>query len=112
MNSYKNSFQLVFLLLAFGLLNFSAHPRIIKGTVYRDGKPATGVHVTAHKTSASYFTSLDGKYELKVSPKTQWIKFTFQDREEKIAIDANSGDILNFGIPVKSADKEAVKPPK
>jgi hypothetical protein len=112
MNSYKNSFQLVFLLLAFGLLNFSAHPRIIKGTVYRDGKPATGVHVTAHKTSASYFTSFDGKYELKVSLKTKWIKFTFHDREEKIAIDANSGDIVNFGVPAKTSGAETVKPAK
>jgi hypothetical protein len=112
MNSYKKSFQLVFLLLAFGLLNFSAHPRIIKGTVYRDGKPAKGAHVTAHKTSASYFTSFDGKYELKISPKTKWIKFTFHDREEKIEIDANSGDIINFGAPAKNGASDAAKPLK
>jgi hypothetical protein len=56
--------------------------------------------------------SFDGKYELKVSLKTKWIKFTFHDREEKIAIDANSGDIVIFGVPAKTSGAETVKPAK
>jgi hypothetical protein len=98
-------FQLVFLLLSFGFLSVTAHTRIIKGTVSRDGKPASGVHVTADKSKDSYYTSFDGKYELKVNLKAKWIRFAFSDKEEKLVIDANSGDTIDFGVPAqKPAD--------
>ena len=95
-------FLLFVLLFSFGFLGISAHPRVIKGTVYRDGKPASGVRVTAHKSSRSYFTSFDGKYELKAHQKTRWIKFKFPDKEEKLDIDENSSDIMDFGEPAKN----------
>ena len=112
MKSHFRPFQLFFLLLTFAFLNVAAHPRIIKGTVYRDGKPASGVQVTAHKARRGYFTSFDGKYELKADMKSKWIKFTFNDKEETIELDANSGDIIDFGSPAKKSDAIAAPPVK
>lgn len=111
MKSHLRPFQLFLLLVTFAFLNVAAHPRIIKGTVYRDGKPASGVQVTAHKAKHGYFTSFDGKYELKADMKSKWIKFTFHDKEEKIDLDANSGDIIDFGSPVKKSDAITTAPP-
>ncbi len=109
MKSFLKYLQLVFLLLSFGFIFISANPRIIKGTVYRDGKPASGVLVTAHKSKHEYFTSFDGKYQLKADLKSKWIKFTFHDKEEKLEIDANSGDIIDFGAAVKKTPEPVVK---
>ena len=97
--------RLFVFLFIFGVLTGSAHPRIIKGTVYRDGKPASGVHVTVHKSTDSYFTSFDGKYELKAAQKSRWIKFTFPDREVKLEITKSGSDIIDFGAPPKERDK-------
>lgn len=110
MKNHRKYFQLVFLLLSIGFLSIAAHPRIIKGTVYRDGKPASGVKVTADKSKHGYFTSFDGKYELKADLKSKWIKFTFRDKEEKLEINANSGDIIDFGAIAKKPVAEPVKP--
>ena len=112
MKSHLRPFKLFFLLLAFGLLSVAAHPRIIKGVVYRDGKPASGVRVTAHKARHGYFTSFDGKYELKADMKSKWIKFTFIDKEETIDLNANSGDIIDFGSPAKKIDPVTAPPVK
>jgi hypothetical protein len=113
MGKKLKSFLLFILLFSFGILGISAHPRLIKGTVYRDGEPASGVLVTAHKSASSYFTSFDGKYELKVSPKTRWIKFKFPDKKEgKINIDTKSSDIIDFGVPAKKALPGTTQPGK
>ena len=106
METYWRPFLLFVLLLALGVLSVSAHPKVIKGTVYRDGKPASGVHVTVDKSKDSYFTSFDGKYELKANLKSKWIKFTFPDKEEKLDVDLNRGDIIDFGAPAKNTVSE------
>jgi hypothetical protein len=112
MKNHLRPFQLSFLLLTFAFLSVAAHPRIIKGIVYRDGKPASGVQVTAHKAKHGYFTSFDGKYELKADMKSKWIKFTFHDKEEKIDLDANSGDIIDFGKPAVKGEAISAPPVK
>lgn len=97
------------LVFSVGVMSAAARSRVVKGTVYRDGKPASGVHVTAHKSSGSYFTSFDGKYEVKIGSKSKWLLFTFPDKkEEKIELKSDS-DILNIGMP---PGKEAVNDAK
>ena len=112
MKSHLRPFKVFFLLLTFGFLSVAAHPRIIKGIVYRDGKPASGVQVTAHKARHGYFTSFDGKYELKADMKSKWIKFTFSDKVETVDLNANSGDIIDFGAPAKKSDAVTAPPVK
>ncbi|MEI7420945.1 MAG: hypothetical protein WCK18_02580 [Prolixibacteraceae bacterium] len=112
MKCHFKPYQLLFLLLTFGFLSIAAHPRIIKGTVYRDGKPASGVQVSAHKAKRDYFTSFDGKYELKADMKSKWIKFTFNDKVEIINLDANSGDVIDFGAPVVKSEVKTESPVK
>lgn len=51
-------------LLVLGFVLSSAAQRVIRGTVYREGKPAAGVTVEAHRGANSAFTDFDGKYEL------------------------------------------------
>lgn len=82
-----------------------AQSRIIKGIVYNaDGKPASGVNVSAHRMSGdSYFTSFDGKYELKIDTKSKYIIFTFPDHEEKFDIEGNTSDVIDFGKKAESA---------
>lgn len=104
METFLRPFQLFVLLFALGILSASAHPKVIKGTVYRNGKPASGIHVTVDKSTDSYFTSFDGKYELKAKLESKWIKFTFPDKEEKLGVDLNRSDIIDFGAPVKGAE--------
>ncbi|MCL3779747.1 hypothetical protein EMN47_05005 [Prolixibacteraceae bacterium JC049] len=70
--------------------------RVIKGTVYLNGEPASGVTVGAHKSSDSYFTSFDGKYEIKVHAKTKYIKFSFLDETKKLSIEGKDGDTFDF----------------
>ena len=102
-NKYK-LFLVVILILIVGVAGVMAQSRIIKGTVYNvDGKPASGVNVSAHRMSGKpYFTSFDGKYELKIDAKSKYIKFNFQDREEKVDIAGNTSDVIDFG---KKADE-------
>lgn len=112
MKYHFRPYQLLFLLLSFGFLSIAAHPRIIKGTVYRNGKPASGVQVSAHKAKRDYFTSFDGKYEIKADMKSKWIKFTFNDKEEIINLDANVSDIIDFGAPVVKGEVNTEPPVK
>ncbi len=107
MRSRFRKLFLGFLLFSVSFLSMAAHPRIIKGTVYREGKPAAGVKVTAHKCKRSYFTSFDGKYELKADMDSKWIKFAFEDKEEKLEINANSGDIIDWGAPAKKGETKS-----
>jgi tetratricopeptide (TPR) repeat protein len=79
--------------------------RVIKGTVYRGGEPAAGVTVEAHRSSGTFMTSFDGKYEIEVSDKSKYIEFTFIDDRRKLDIEGNNSNVINFSfdgeIPVK-----------
>lgn len=81
--------------------------RVIKGTVYREGEPAAGVTVEAHKSSDSYMTSFDGKYEIEVSDKSKYLEFTFIDDRRKLDIETNTSNVIDFSfdgeIPTKGA---------
>jgi hypothetical protein len=77
----------------------AATSRIVKGTVSQNGKPASGVLVTVHKSRASYFTSFDGKYELKVNSKSLWIRFTLAGTAIQKEIEPNGSDYLDVTFP-------------
>ena len=99
---FLRRFQLFALCFTFGILSINASPRVLKGTVYHKGKPASGVLVTVDKSSATYFTSFDGKYELKADTKSQWIKFTFNNQSTKLEIDPNGSDYIDCDLSAKS----------
>lgn len=85
------------LLIAFLLVcSTTFAQRVIKGTVFLNGEPASGITVGAHKSSDSYFTSFDGKYEIKVHAKTKYLKFSFLDETKKLNIEGQDGDTFNF----------------
>ena len=71
--------------------------RVIKGTVYMDGKPAAGITVEAHK-GGSMMTSFDGKYEIEADAKSKWIKFTFIDETKRLEIEGKAGDTFDFAF--------------
>lgn len=79
--------------------------RVVKGTVYRGGEPAAGVTVEAHRSSGTFMTSFDGKYEIEVSDKSKYIEFTFIDDRRKLDIEGNNSNVIDFSfdgeIPVK-----------
>jgi hypothetical protein len=95
------------LCIALGILSSFGNPRILKGTIYKNGKPASGILVSVHKSKATYFTSFDGKYTLKADSKSQWIKLTFNNQETKIAIDPNGSDYLDFEL---NSEKMRIEP--
>ncbi len=92
-----------------GIAGSIAQPRVIKGIVYgSDGKPASGVTVTAHRSNESFFTSFDGAYELKADAKSKYIKFAFHDREEKVDIEGNTSDVIDFGKKTETSVADLV----
>lgn len=81
--------------------------RVITGTVYREGKPAAGVTVEAHR-GGSMMTSFDGKYKVEASEKTKWLRFTFLSESEKMDIEDKAGDEFDFAFDGKlPGDEEA-----
>jgi tetratricopeptide (TPR) repeat protein len=74
--------------------------RVIKGTVYREGKPAAGVTVEAHR-GGTMMTSFDGKYEVEASDKTKWLRFTFINESERLDISDKPGDVFDFAFDGK-----------
>ena len=108
MKASSNKMMMLLLMLTMGIAGAMAQPRVIKGTVYRDGKPASGVTVTAHKGSASFFTSFDGKYEINADLKSKWINFAFPDKEERVNIEGNSSEVIDFGKAAESTGPVAV----
>ena len=74
----KAIFRITFLIAAFTVITVSGvfAQRVIKGTVYREGKPAAGITVEAHR-GGTMMTSFDGKYEVEASSNSKWIKFTY-----------------------------------
>jgi len=85
--------------------------RVIKGTVYREGKVAAGVTVEAQKTSETFMTSFDGKYELTVPEKCKYLTFKFIDESKKLDISTNTSDVIDFSfdgvIPANSEENDS-----
>jgi tetratricopeptide (TPR) repeat protein len=75
---------------------FALGQRVIKGTVYLEGKPAAGITVEAQRGTTKAFTSFDGKYEVKADSRTSWLRFTYVDQTKRYDIPANSGDEIDF----------------
>ncbi len=100
---------LLFALIITAAATISVAQRVIKGTVYMDGKLAAGITVEAHK-GGSMMTSFDGLYEIEADAKTKWIKFTFIDEAKKLEIADKSGDVFNFAFTgeIPSGDAEVV----
>ncbi|MDD2381941.1 MAG: hypothetical protein PHV35_09620, partial [Mariniphaga sp.] len=71
--------------------------RVVTGTVYREGKPAAGVTVEAHR-GGSMMTSFDGKYEVEADVKTKWLRFTFLDESSRLDISDKPGDSFDFAF--------------
>ncbi len=92
----------LFALIVIATINSAMAQKTIKGTVYMDGEPASGVTVEAHKGS-SMFTSFDGKYEVTVDSKSKNIKFTLMATGEskKIDLDENSPTEIDFAFTGK-----------
>ncbi len=74
--------------------------RVIKGTVYREGKPAAGVTVEAHR-GGSMMTSFDGKYKVEAHEKTRWLRFTFINESGRLDISNKTGDVFEFAFDGK-----------
>lgn len=83
--------------------------RVITGTVYRDGEPAAGITVEAHR-GGSMLTSFDGKYKVEADDKTKWIKFTFIDESKRLDISDKQGNNFDFAfsgkLPSEGGDEE------
>ncbi len=83
----------LFALIVLAAVNNIMAQRIIKGTVYMDGKPAPGVTVEAQRGS-SMMTSFDGKYEVTADPKSKYLSFTFINDTKKFnLVDASVNEI-------------------
>ena len=92
------SFSALVLFLMLFNSECSCKPRVIKGTVFtKEGKKASGVIVTAHRSKAKYYTSFDGTYEITASVKSKWLNFKFPDKNERLNIEDIKRDVINFG---------------
>lgn len=108
MKATARTISVVLLLLMISSLTFAQ--RVITGTVYNNGEPAGGILVEAHKSSDSFYTSFDGKYQIEVSEKTKWIRFTFLDESKKLDIEGNTSEVINFswdGAEIPEGSDEA-----
>jgi tetratricopeptide (TPR) repeat protein len=102
-----------FTLIVAGLTIYSAvAQRVITGTVYREGKLAAGVTVEGQKSTGTFMTSFDGKYEITVPEKCKYIKFTFIDDARKLDISENTSNVIDFSfdgeIPVMEETEKGV----
>lgn len=97
----------LFLISIIGVNGSMAGTKVIKGIVYTtEGKPASGVLVTADHSKDKFYTSFDGAYVIKINSKTTYLKFKFSDREEKVDLVGNTNNVVNVGkkaiLPVTS----------
>ncbi|MDP2335017.1 MAG: hypothetical protein Q8N05_00930 [Bacteroidota bacterium] len=103
----------IFLILAVSLMvSYAAiAQRIIKGTVYREGKLASGVTVDGQKAKTAVFTGFDGLYEIDVPENCKFIKFTYIDDTRKLDISGNTSNVIDFSfdgeIPVAAEAVES-----
>lgn len=71
----------------------------ITGTVYREGKPAAGITVEAHKSSVTFMTSFDGVYKISIDPeKCKYLKFTFIDESKRLDLTGSEGNVIDFSF--------------
>ncbi len=104
-------FKSIFLTLAIAFMvsHTAVAQRIIKGTVYREGKIAAGVTVEGQKAKAPFMTSFDGIYEINVPENCKYIKFTFIDETKKLDIEGNTSNVIDFSfdgvIPAKDSEE-------
>lgn len=87
----------LFALIVLVAVTGSMAQRVIKGTVYMDGKPAAGVTVEAHKGS-SMMTSFDGKYEVTADPKSKYLNFTFINDSKKLNLTDATVNEIDFAF--------------
>jgi len=89
------------------VVSANAQDKKLSGVVYKDGKPAGGVSVEAHKTGSTAFTSFDGKYEVTVSEKSKFVKFTLIEEVQKIDYTGQTTLDVYFGAkPTQEVEKE------
>ncbi len=93
------SFLVAFLAIGFVYAGFAQ--KVIKGTVYREGKPAAGVTVEVHHGVKSAFTDFDGKYEVTTDDKAKWIRFTFINESKRLDLTPESGTVIDFSFDGK-----------
>jgi tetratricopeptide (TPR) repeat protein len=95
----KAVFRITLLLAAITAASLSSlqAQRVIKGTVYRNGEPAAGITVEAHR-GGTMMTSFDGKYEVEAHEKTKWIKFTYLNDSKRLEIENKTGDVFDFAF--------------
>lgn len=84
--------------------------RKVTGVVYNNGEPAAGILVEAHKSNDSYYTSFDGAYEIEVSAKTKYIRFTYLDESKKLDVEGNTSDVINFSWDGSDLPEEGDEP--
>jgi tetratricopeptide (TPR) repeat protein len=75
--------SILFALIVLGMVLTTNAQRVIKGTVYREGKPAAGVTVELHRSTQRVMTSFDGMYEITGDDKSKWIRFIFIDESKR-----------------------------
>ena len=87
----------LFALIVLSAINSTMAQKVIKGTVYMDGKPASGVTVEAQRGS-SMMTSFDGMYEVTADAKSKYLKFTLLASGEwkKVDLDEKSPSVIDF----------------
>lgn len=86
-------------LIAVLIVTYSAMAqRVIRGTIYREGKVAAGVNVEAQKSKETMMTSFDGKYHITVPERSKYMKFTFIDDSRKVDIPSDTTTVLNFSF--------------
>ncbi len=100
---FRISFLAAF--LAVVLVSMVQAQNTVKGTVYREGKPAAGVTVEAHR-GTTMMTSFDGKYEVEIHEKSKWIRFTFLDETGRMNITDASGGVMDFAFDGKLPNEE------
>ncbi len=102
---------LVFAIAVFLTISASAQ-RVVKGTVYMEGKLAAGVLVEAHKSKDQFRTSFEGTYEISIPDNCKYLKFTFIDDSRKLDIETNTSNVINFSfdgeIPESSENETGI----
>lgn len=93
-------------ILVVGFVYTGIAQKVITGTVYREGKPAAGVTVEAHRGSQSAFTDFDGKYQVTTDDKAKWIRFTFIDESKRLDLTPESPSVIDFSFDGKIPAKE------
>jgi tetratricopeptide (TPR) repeat protein len=110
---------LLLALVVVGMILSANAQRVIKGVVYREGKPAAGVTVEIQRSSQKVMTSFDGVYEVQGDDKSKWLRFTFIDESKRVDlpdgvstfdflfddVEPASGVEVAGGISLKSAQE-------